>query len=148
RRGIVVLTKADAVSAERLQDVTSEVRSFLRDSFLTAAPLIVVSAHAGTGMRELRSELVRMAEDLPQRNSDQLFRLPVDRAFVVKGFGTVVTGTVIGGTIASGNTLTIEPGGREVKLRGIQNHGRTAEYALAGSRAALNLARVEISEIM
>jgi selenocysteine-specific elongation factor len=147
RRGIVVVTKADAVNTERLHNASSEVRSFLRDSFLSAAPLIAVSAYAGTGARELRGELVRMAENLPQRNSDQLFRLPVDRAFVVKGFGTVVTGTLIGGTVAAGHTLAIEPAGREAKVRGIQNHGRTEEYALAGWRVALNLARVEISEI-
>lgn len=147
RRGIVVVTKSDAVNTQRLHDVANEVRSFLRDSSLSAAPLIAVSAHAGTGIRELLGELVRMAEGLPQRNSDNLFRLPVDRAFVVKGFGTVVTGTLIGGTVASGDTLAIEPGGREVKVRGIQSHGRTEVYAFAGSRAALNLANVEISQI-
>jgi selenocysteine-specific elongation factor len=147
RRGIVVVTKADAVNTEQLHDVTSEVRGFLRDSSLSTAPLIAVSAHAGTGIRELRGELVRMAESLPQRNFDTLFRLPVDRVFVVKGFGTVVTGTLIGGIVASGNTLAIEPGGREVKVRGIQSHGRTEEHAHAGSRAALNLAHVEISQI-
>jgi selenocysteine-specific elongation factor len=147
RRGIVALTKADAVNIERLHDVTSEVQNFLRDSFLSAAPLIAVSAHAGTEIRELLGELVRMAENLPQRDSDKVFRLPVDRAFVVKGFGPVVTGTLIGGKVASGDTLAIEPGGREVKVRGIQSHGRTEEYAFVGSRAALNLAHVEISQI-
>jgi selenocysteine-specific elongation factor len=147
RRGIVVITKTDAVDTERMHGITNEVQSVLRDSFLSAAPLIGVSAHAGTGMPQLRGELVRMAESLPQRNSDGLFRLPIDRVFVVKGFGTVVTGTLIGGTIASGESLAIEPGGRNVKVRGIQNHGRTEAYALAGSRAALNLARVEMSEV-
>lgn len=147
RRGIVVITKADAVDTERMHGITNEVQSVLRDSFLSAAPLITVSAHAGTRIPQLRGELVRMAESLPQRNSDGLFRLPIDRVFVVKGFGTVVTGTLIGGTIASGESLAIEPGGRNVKVRGIQNHGRTEAYALAGSRAALNLARVEISQV-
>ena len=147
RRGIVVVTKADAVNTEQLHDVTSEVRGFLRDSFLSTAPLIAVSAHTRTGISELRGELVRMAERLPRRNVDKPFRLPVDRVFVVKGFGTVVTGTLIGGIVASGNTLAIEPGGREVKVRGIHSHGRTEEHAHAGSRAALNLAHVEISQI-
>ena len=147
RRGIVVVTKTDAVNTERLPDLTSEVRSFLRDSSLSAASLIAVSARTGIGIRELRGEIVRMVESLPQRSSDKLFRLPVDRAFVVKGFGTVVTGTLIGGKVASGDTLAIEPGGREVKVRGIQSHGRTEDCALAGSRAALNLAHIEISQI-
>ena len=147
RRGIVVITKADAVDTERMHGITNEVRSVLRDSFLSAAPLIGVSAHSGTGIPQLRGELVRMAESFPQRNADGLFRLPIDRVFVVKGFGTVVTGTLIGGTIASGESLAIEPGGRNVKVRGIQNHGRTEACALAGSRAALNLARVEMSEV-
>lgn len=147
RHGIVAVTKADAVNTERLHNVTSEVRGFLRDSSLSAVPLIAVSAHAGTGIRELLGELVQMAESLPQRDSDKVFRLPVDRAFIVKGFGTVVTGTLIGGKVASGDTLAIEPGGREVKVRGIQSHGRTEEYAFAGSRTALNLAHVEISQI-
>lgn len=147
QHGIVALTKADAVSKERLLDVTLAVQSFLRDTFLATAPVIPVSAHSGSGISELRHELIRMAENIPQRNLDTVLRLPIDRAFVVKGFGTVVTGTLVGGTIRAGGELAIEPGGRITKVRGIQVHGRAEETARAGSRVALNLTRIEAAEL-
>jgi selenocysteine-specific elongation factor len=147
RHGIAVLTKADAVSGERLLEVTHAVQNYLRDTFLATAPVIAVSAHSGSGIGELRNELIRIAEIIPERNLDTVLRLPIDRAFVVKGFGTVVTGTLVGGTIRAGDELAIEPGGRITKVRGIQVHGRAEETARAGSRAALNLTRIEAAEL-
>lgn len=145
--GIVVLTKTDVTPAERVHALAGEVQKYLSNSFLSAAPLLSVSAHAGTGISDLRRKLIRMAETLPPRDVDAFARLPIDRAFIVRGFGTVVTGTLIGGRLDVGDSLTIQPGGRQVKIRGIQSHNRIEEHARAGSRTALNLSRVEASQI-
>lgn len=147
RRGIVTLTKADAVSEERLVEVKDSVKRFLDNTFLASAPLIAVSAHSGFGIAGLLREMVRMAANIPERNSDKVLRLPIDRAFVIKGFGTVVTGTLIGGSVRTGDELAVAPGDRLVRVRGIQVHGRPEQEARAGSRVALNLARVETSEL-
>src|SRR5579863_6036229 len=145
--GITVLTKIDAVSEERQKETTASVRAFLKDSFLSKSPLIDVSAHSGAGIAQLWSELIRMAARLPIRSRDTLLRLPIDRAFVMKGFGTVVTGTLIGGSAAVGDEVAIEPGGLTTRVRGLQVHGRTEERANAGSRVALNLARIETADV-
>ena len=147
RHGVTVLTKCDLVSEERLRDVTAEVRTFLDSSFLRDAPLVPVSAYAGTGIAGLHNSLARLAHDVPERSRDRVVRLPVDRSFVVKGFGTVATGTLVGGSVAQGDRLAIEPGGRAVKVRRVQTHGRTEERVSAGCRVALNLAGVETSDI-
>jgi selenocysteine-specific elongation factor len=146
-RGITVLTKCDAVSEERLHDVTRSLRNFLNNTFLAAAPLIAVSAYAGIGIEELRSETIRMAASIPARSGDTVVRLPIDRSFVMKGFGTVITGTLIAGSIRTADELAVEPDGRITKVRGIQVHGRTEEAAQAGSRVALNLTRIETHEL-
>jgi selenocysteine-specific elongation factor len=146
-RGITVLTKADTASEERLRNVTSSVREFLSGTFLAGAPLVAVSAHSGTGIAELRRELGQLAASIPARSPDTFIRLPIDRAFVMKGFGTVVTGTLIGGAVRGGDELALEPGGRTVKVRGVQVHGHSEEGARVGSRVALNLARIETAEL-
>jgi selenocysteine-specific elongation factor len=146
-RGITVLTKADAVSEERLRSVADSVRAFLQGTFLAAAPLMAVSARSGSGIDDLLRSLMQVAEHLPTRCNELLVRLPIDRIFTIKGFGTVVTGTLIGGSIRSGDELTIEPHGRKTKVRGIQVHGHSEELASSGSRVALNLARVETTEL-
>ena len=146
-RGIVVITKADAVTAEHLRVKRDEVQGFLRGTFLEASPIIAASAYTGAGLVSLREELARIAESAPQRSPETVFRLPIDRSFVMKGFGPVVTGSLIGGNVAAGDELAIEPGARRTKVRGIQVHGRAAESAQAGSRVALNLARVEAAEL-
>jgi selenocysteine-specific elongation factor len=146
-RGIAVLTKSDAVSEERLLDVTEDVRCFLRDTFLATAPLIAVSAHTGSGISSLRREMIRMTESVSPRSPGTVVRLPIDRVFVMNGFGTVVTGTLIGGSIRAGDELAVEPGGRVVRVRGVQVHGCAEEMACAGSRTALNLARIEAGDL-
>jgi selenocysteine-specific elongation factor len=146
-RGLTVLTKADAVSEERLIETTQAVRRFISGTLLGGGPVIAVSACSGSGIEELRRELIRMAANIPKRRSDTVLRLPIDRAFVMKGFGTVVTGTLMGGSIRSGDELAILPGGRTTRVRGVQVHGRAEEAATAGSRAALNLTHVDAAEV-
>src|ERR1700683_2116798 len=147
-RGLTVITKVDAVSPGRLEEVRSAIGAFLKGTFLDGshASILPVSAFTGEGLDELRRELSSLALTSTINNPDHLPRLPVDRAFVMKGFGTVVTGTLLSGEFHVGESLALEPGGRSVRVRGMQTHGRPEEYARAGSRVALNLAGIEVSE--
>jgi len=142
RRGITVLTKSDLVDRETLDVVRLEVEDFLRGSFLDPAhaPIVPVSSLKGSGLNELKQALVQVASDVPARDSQALARLPIDRVFTMKGFGTVVTGTLISGTICQEEELEVFPTGRRVRVRGVQVHGKTAEQATAGQRTALNVA--------
>jgi selenocysteine-specific elongation factor len=146
RRGITVLTKSDAVDAETLEVVRLEVEDFVRGSFLDTtlnpaqSPIVVVSSLTGTGLDELKSALVRIASEVAAKNSAALTRLPIDRVFTMKGFGTVVTGTLIAGTIRKEEELEVFPAGKRVRIRGVQVHGVIADAAVAGQRTALNLA--------
>ncbi len=147
--GITVISKTDAVDPALLDQVVAEVQAFLHGTFLDVgkSKTLTVSARNGDGLAELRQELCALAMVMDVRKPDHLPRLPIDRAFVMKGFGTVVTGTLISGSICSGESVALEPGGRTVRVRGIQTHGHSEERAYAGSRVALNIAGVEISEI-
>jgi len=149
RRGLTVVTKADAVSPARLEQVCSEIQTFLSGTFLEKghAGVIPVSVHTGQGLNELRRELLFLAMSATAHNPDHLPRLPLDRAFVMKGFGTVVTGTLLSGELHVGESLTLEPGNRNVRVRGMQTHGRPEERVEAGSRVALNLAGIEVAEV-
>jgi selenocysteine-specific elongation factor len=147
RRGLVAVTKIDAVGQGRLDETISEVRSFLRGSFLAESPILQVSARNGDGLEDLRRELLSLAVEAAPSNPNSLLRLPLDRAFLMKGFGTVVTGTLLSGTLQTGQSLTLEPGGRIVRVRGLQTHGRSEEYGHAGSRIALNLSGVDLAEV-
>jgi selenocysteine-specific elongation factor len=142
RRGITVLTKSDLVDRETLDLVRLEVEDFLRGSFLDPAhaPLVPVSSLQGSGLNELKQALVQVASDVPARDSQALARLPIDRVFTMKGFGTVITGTLVSGTIRKEEELEVFPTGRRVRVRGVQVHGKTAEQATAGQRTALNIA--------
>ena len=148
RRGITVLTKSDAVDAETLGVVRSEVEDFLRDSFLGPPnPIVAVSSLTGAGMDDLKRELVRVASEVPARDSKAIARLPIDRVFSMKGFGTVVTGTLVSGSIRKEDELEVFPKGQRVRVRGIQVHGKPAEQAVAGQRTALNLAGATTEEL-
>lgn len=147
RRGLVVLTKADLVSDEQLGIVCEDVRAALQSSFLKNAPIVPVSAHSGFGMAALRTALTRLAAQISVRSHTGLPRLPLDRAFVIKGFGTVVTGTLHSGSLSLGQSLAIEPGGTLVRVRGMQRQGRICQEAPAGTRVALNLSGIEVSEV-
>jgi selenocysteine-specific elongation factor len=149
RTGLTVITKIDAVDPNRVAQVELEVRNFLRGTFLGEgrAEILAVSAFTRQNLDELRQRLIRLTEEAQGGDLDHVPRLPIDRAFVMKGFGTVVTGTLLSGSFHTGQSLTVEPGGRTVRVRGMQTHGRAEELALAGSRVALNLAGVEVSEL-
>ena len=146
-RGIAVLTKTDAVSAERLAQTRGEVGRYLDQTFLRGSPLLEASAITGDGMDELKTALAELAQQTPARRADRLPRLPLDRAFVMKGFGTVVTGTLQSGVLRRGDALVLEPPGLAVRVRGVQRHGNTEEQAAAGSRVALNLSGVQVGEV-
>lgn len=145
--GLVALTKTDMVDEEWLEMVEEEVSSYLEPTFLGGAPIIPVSAHTGDGLDVIKDALkTLMGEFEPRRRSD-LFRLPVDRVFTMKGHGTVVTGTMISGSISVGDDVVLYPGGRESKVRGLQSHGETVETAQAGRRTAVNLHGLEVDDI-
>ncbi|HLH06337.1 MAG TPA: selenocysteine-specific translation elongation factor [Terriglobales bacterium] len=147
RRGITVITKADAVDAETLDVVRLELEEFLRGSFLAHAPMVAVSSLKGSGLDDLKRELSKAAAEVPAKDSSALFRLPIDRVFTMKGFGTVVTGTLIAGTVKKDEELEVFPSGRRVRVRGVQVHGKAAEHAVAGQRTAINLAGVELEDL-
>ncbi len=147
RAGVIALTKADLVDRETLDLVTLEARELVAGSFLEAAPVVAVSARSGAGLDELRAALLAAAEQAPAHRRDGAFRLPVDRVFSIKGFGTVVTGTVMSGQVGADETLEVQPAGRRVKVRGLQGHGATVSSVGAGQRAAINLAAVEVEDL-
>jgi selenocysteine-specific elongation factor len=151
-RGIVVLTKSDLVDADILELVRLEVDEFVRGSFLENAPVIAVSAVTGAGLSELRDQLRRTANEIAdQRLSGKdpsgYFRLPIDRAFAMRGFGAVVTGTVISGAVNVEQDVELFPQRRKLRVRGLQTHGSAVRKASAGQRTAVNLAGVEHTEL-
>jgi selenocysteine-specific elongation factor len=147
RAGLTVITKIDAAAPERVAEVEREAAKFLRGSFLDSAEIFKVSAVTGQGLMELRRRLITLAEESPEGDLDHVPRLPIDRAFSMKGFGTVVTGTLLAGKFSTGQALTLQPGGRAVRVRGMQSHGQAEKLAIPGSRVALNLTGVEVSEV-
>src|SRR5258706_1836673 len=149
RRGITVLTKSDAVDSDTLAVVRLEVEDFLRGSFLDAShsPVVSVSSLTGVGLEELRSALVKISTEVSAKDSTALARLPIDRVFTMKGFGTVVTGTLISGTISKEEELELFPSGTRLRVRGLQVHGTAADRAIAGQRTALNLAAVATEDL-
>jgi len=142
KRGITVLTKSDAVDTDTLEVVRLEVEDFLRGTFLEApnSPIVALSSLTGAGLNDLKAAILASSRDVQPRDSRSLARLPIDRVFTMKGFGTVVTGTLISGTIRREEELEVFPYGQRVRVRGIQVHGQAADQAVAGQRTALNLA--------
>ena len=148
RRGITVLTKSDAVDQETLEVVRAEVQDFLRGSLLGYPnPMVAVSSLTGAGIDDLKRELVKVAGEVPAKDSNAIARLPIDRVFTMKGFGTVVTGTLVSGTIQKEDEFEVFPTGKRVRVRGVQVHGKSAERAVAGQRTALNLAGATTEEL-
>jgi selenocysteine-specific elongation factor len=148
RRGITVLTKSDAVDQETLAVVRAEVQDFLRGSLLGYPnPMVAVSSLTGAGIDDLKRELVKVAGEVPAKDSNAIARLPIDRVFTMKGFGTVVTGTLVSGTIQKEDEFEVFPTGKRVRVRGVQVHGKSAERAVAGQRTALNLAGATTEEL-
>ncbi len=139
KHAIVVLTKADLAEREWIEMVRRDVAALLQGTPLAGSPMVEFSAVDGRGQPELLAVLDRALAQLPARGADQPARLPVDRAFVAEGFGTVVTGTLWRGRVRPGDTLELLPEGRRVRVRRVQVHGVTVEEARAGQRTALAL---------
>ena len=147
KAGVVVITKKDLVEEEWLELVKEDVREALRGTFLEEAPMVAVSAVTGEGLDELIKVLDELVQKVPDRPAKGPFRLPVDRVFVIKGFGTVVTGTAISGKVAVGEEVVVYPKDLSTRVRRIQVHGEDRDFGEAGQRTALNLQGVEKEEV-
>lgn len=145
--GLVVMTKSDLADPATLDVVRLEIQELVADSFLEGAPVLAVSARTGAGLPDLRRTLATLARSAAVRPCDGPPRLPIDRVFSMKGFGTVVTGTLIMGRVRVDDELVLQPSGRTVKVRGLQVHGERRSDAVAGQRVAVNLAGVEVADI-
>jgi selenocysteine-specific elongation factor len=147
RHGIIVLTKIDAVDEEWRELVIDDIRKFVSGTFLENAPLLPVSSLTGEGIPELIQALDALCIQLSEKQPSGLFRLPADRVFTIKGFGTVITGTLISGRIAVGESVMIYPSGIVTKVRGLQVHDQTVEEASAGMRTAINFQGIEKASV-
>jgi selenocysteine-specific elongation factor len=147
KSGLVAITKADLAEKEWLELVVDDVRELLRTTFLAGCPIVPVSSKTGEGLVELRKALSALARQVVPKATDQMARLPVDRVFTVKGFGTVVTGTLTAGSLAVDERVEVYPKKLQAKVRGLQVHGRPVESARAGQRTAVNLQGVERASV-
>jgi selenocysteine-specific elongation factor len=147
KAGVIALTKADLADPELLELARLEVDEFVAGSFLEDAPRVAVSSITGEGLAELRKELEYAARAIEQKKTSGWFRLPLDRAFTMKGFGTVATGTLISGTLMPEQEVEVYPIGRRLRVRGIQVYGEPAARARAGERTAVNLAGIDPEEL-
>ena len=145
--GLVVITKTDLADAGMLDVVRLEIQELVSDSFLEGAPVVAVSARTGEGIPALRRTLADLASTARRRTSDGPPRLPIDRVFSMKGFGTVVTGTLLSGRLTHDDELVLQPSGRVVKVRGLHVHGKSQGEAVAGQRVAVNLSGVDVADI-
>jgi selenocysteine-specific elongation factor len=146
--GFTVISKADLANDAQLDQVRGQIREFLKGTFLgNGSPIVEASARSGFGMAQVKDELTRVALRTKAAEQMRPMRLPIDRVFVKKGFGTVVTGTLLSGEIRVGQNLLLEPGSRTVRVRGLQTHGDSEEIAQAGSRTAVNLSGVDVADV-
>jgi selenocysteine-specific elongation factor len=123
--------------------VRLETEEYLRGSFLEGSPIVPISARTGAGLPEFKKELQRVAREAPGKDPARHFRLPIDRAFAIKGFGAVVTGTLISGSVTVGDEVELFPQRKRLRVRGVQSGGRAVDRAMAGQRTAVNLAGIE-----
>jgi selenocysteine-specific elongation factor len=147
QRGVIALTKIDRVDADTRELARMEIEEFVQGSFLAKASIVPVSAKTGAGLAELKAALLQAAKEVAAKDPRHYFRLPVDRSFSVKGFGTVVTGTLVAGQIVKEQEVELLPASRKLRVRGLQTGGKSVETAEAGQRTAVNLAGVESAEI-
>jgi selenocysteine-specific elongation factor len=143
KRGVIALTKTDLVERDTAELVRLELEEFVKTSFLEGAPILPVSAKTGAGIADLKKALQEAAQETAEKQTERYFRLPIDRSFAVKGFGTVVTGTLISGQIAAGDEVELLPGKKLLRVRGVQTGRKTVERAQAGLRTAVNLSGIE-----
>jgi selenocysteine-specific elongation factor len=148
RSGLVVITKTDLADEDLIELVEAEVEEFVAGSFLAGAPVLRVSPRTGAGIDELKKTLAQLARKVAERDATAVARLPIDRVFTIRGFGTVVTGTLVAGQIRTGDELELLPSDhRRMKARGLQVHGHSTQEALAGERTAINLQGIDIAEV-
>ena len=152
KKGVFAVTKSDLVEPERLAAVKNEVRGLIDRTILKGSEIIEVSSVTGTGMERLKKHIEGLCAESQGRahesgESDGFFRLPVDRSFTLKGFGTVVTGTVADGALSAGQNVFLYPEGRELRVRGIQSHYRPVAGVVKGERAAVNLSAISPQEV-
>lgn len=147
KKGIIAITKKDMVDQEWLDMIIEQIREEVEDSFLKDANIIPVSSVTREGLKELIAEIDTVTEVVEEKDAHNVFRLPVDRAFIVTGFGTVVTGTLISGSISEGERIEIYPRKTETRVRSMQVHEKNVKTAYAGQRVAINIANVKLDEI-
>jgi selenocysteine-specific elongation factor len=143
KRGVIAITKSDSADDDARELVGLEVEEYVKGSFLEGAPILAVSAKNGAGLNELKGALLEVAAEIKEKDTARYMRLPIDRSFAVKGFGTVVTGTLISGSVAVGDEVELLPLKKMLRVRGVQTGGKTVERADAGQRTAVNLSGVE-----
>ena len=146
--GMIVINKIDLVEESWLDMVIEDVQKFTKGTFLENASIFKASAIKGDGIEKIKETLIAVIADRKEKVDKGYFRLPVDRSFSVKGFGTVVTGTVVSGSVQKGDSVEILPGGIEAKIRGIQQHNEETTGAKLGERAALNLSGVSTEDVI
>lgn len=148
KNGIIVLTKADMVDEEMLELVEEDTRDRVKGTFLENAPIVTVSAYTGQGLDELKAKIVELVENTEPRKSDRPFRLPVDRVFSMKGFGTVITGTLVDGKIETGQNVMVYPCRKLARVRELQNHDEAQAEVEAGMRVAVNISGVDKKDLV
>lgn len=141
--GIIALTKADLVDEKRLHELKSETKNFVSGTFLNDSPVIPVSSVTGAGVDEIKSALIAISQKVKKRHDSGIFRMPIDRVFTMKGFGTVIAGTILSGEVGVGDKIEIFPDRIVSKVRGIQVHNKNAEKSDIGNRTAINLQDVK-----
>ncbi len=147
-KSILVINKCDLVDEEWLELVEEEIKEELEGTFLEQAPVVKISAATGQGIPELIHTIEELtADDVTEKDTQTIPRLPIDRAFSISGFGTIITGTLLSGTIAKDTSLMMYPIGKECKIRSIQVHGQDVDKCYAGQRVAINLSNVKKSEL-
>ena len=148
KKSILVINKCDLVDEEWLELVEEEIQEELEGTFLEGAPVVKVSAATGQGLDELTDTIQQlMSDEVVAKDTQTIPRLPIDRAFTLSGFGTIITGTLISGTITKEDVLEMYPIGKECKIRNIQVHGQNQDKCYAGQRVAINLSNVKKKEI-
>ena len=147
-KSIIVLNKCDLVEEDWLELVEEEIKEELAGTFLEKAPVVRVSAATGEGLPHLVEVIQRMSEEeVEEKDTSTIPRLPIDRAFSLSGFGTIITGTLLSGTITKEDTLEMYPIGKTSKIRSIQVHGEDVDKCYAGQRVAINLSNIKKREI-
>jgi len=147
KTGLIALTKIDLVDDEWLALVTEDIREFTAGTFLEGAPIIPLSSVTGVGLKDFIRALSTLFAAIEEREEGEIFRLPIDRVFTARGFGTIVTGTVASGRLALGDEVVVMPQGKKGRIRGLQCHGTAVELVRRGQRAAANIPGLDREEI-